>query len=477
MSQLSPRWVVMGILVCGVISTLAGNPALALTLPEDLLALPGDESSSEQAETTKKPAEKPSDAASPNPANDMAPPIATDGFQSLAELEKSLPSLLRKGQHTQESLRVLDKIGKMKIAAGDLEGATRTFQEALKGAEALWGKDHVALVSIHRTLGELTHASDLQAAEKHLQAIEAIGKKNFPAMMNLVKQSRHMQDKTQAKQNFRQALDFMEGYSGKRSKASIIIASSFSDYLGNHMENGEMKRILREYYPISQEVLGETDPLRAYLLEQYARACSATGDPETATTLYRQALEQAEKKSDPEHLRVVMHNFALLLEENRQLEEAEKLMLRSLEIVRKQGTGREEAIFKNVNNLGRITSKQNRHETAIGYYQEACTLAQNGTTQEYRLFAMESCTSLGQAHFVAGRLNEAESRIRHALALTEKALGGKDKPNYFITLRLLAEILKKSGNAKESSAVLAEANTLEERFKRQHSRLALTHKK
>ena len=215
-------------------------------------------------------------------------------------------------------------------------------------------------------------------------------------------------------------------------------------------EAGDYEDAIRSY-KLAMNLVDSTNgsPTLSFVYHNMANAYERTGVIDTAIYYSLKALRRYEIANDSQRIASVKLNIASQYRSIKEYELSEKVNMESLEMYRALGDVFFQAAIEN--NLALLNNDQEKYAEALPHAEESLKLWQS---IGQRLVVAYSYTNLGIAQKGLGRLNEAETSLKNALARQQER---GDKYEVIFLKMHLADVLNLKGNYAEAASLGLEA--------------------
>ncbi len=233
------------------------------------------------------------------------------------------------------------------------------------------------------------------------------------------------------------------------------IALGYNYYRGGQYEPAST--VYRQALQEAEALYGKKHDLVAESLGGLADSIFELDQPEEAERLYRRALAielalHGERHADTARTR---HGLGILLYYLRRYPEAERLYRRSLATYRSLYGENHPSVAQCLNDLAVLLYDMGNFEAAIQTYQAAVPIYRKVYGEEHPEFA-SGIYNLGRVLLITGKLDAAEGQLRQALAIDREKLSSGHE-DLILPLNSLAMLDIARGNLAEASVLLDEA--------------------
>lgn len=271
--------------------------------------------------------------------------------------------------------------------AGDFANAEAQAARALKIAAACVGVEHAMSATCANTLGFIYHAKG-----KYAEA-EALYRTTLATREKIL------------------GLEHLE------TAQSVNNLATTCDMLGKH---AEAERLYRRALKIRQKLEGADSLEVARLLSNLAALSFKTNRPAEAEALYKRTLAIRIKKLGRHPLVArTLSSLAVVLDGLGRIDEAQSVMLQTLEIKRSLQGERHPEVAVSLNGLGAIAAERGDYPVAERYLLEALSIRMEKSGPEHPDTA-RTLFNLGALHEGQGRCDESLRDFERAVAILEK---------------------------------------------------------
>jgi len=249
--------------------------------------------------------------------------------------------------------------------------------------------------------------------------------------------------------------NYLESIEYARSVGDSVLLSVAYNNLGMAYGDNEKYEQSRYYLEQSLELArdrnSQIDIYRAHL--NLANTLGNTGEYESALLNYDRAQEVISAIRPGQPSPIIMHNRGATLAKMERYDEAEDLLLRSLQLSNEQGIN--EGIYHNNFVLGKMYAEQDRYEEAIAYFKSAEAVAQS----LYNItLNMEVAEALHQVYADNGNYREAYEQLNSYSSLSD-SLNEIDRVQELANAENLLELERQN----EINTLLQEKQTSQEK--------------
>ena len=233
------------------------------------------------------------------------------------------------------------------------------------------------------------------------------------------------------------------------------IALGFNYYRDGQYEPAST--VYRQALQEAEALYGKKHDLVAESLGGLADSIFELDQPGEAERMYRRALAielelHGERHADTAR---TLHDLGILLYYQRRYPEAERLYRRSLATYRSLYGENHPSVAQGLNDLAVLLYDTGNFDAAIQTYKEAVPIYHKVFGGEHPEFA-SGIYNLGRVLLITGKLDEAEVQLRHALAIDRRKLSAGHE-DLILPLNSLAMLDIARGNLAEAGALLDEA--------------------
>jgi tetratricopeptide (TPR) repeat protein len=179
------------------------------------------------------------------------------------------------------------------------------------------------------------------------------------------------------------------------------------------------------------------------------------GDWLEAEALFRAGSEGLDPEREPEDWALAVHNIGVTLYAQERNAEAERELLRALEVRERSLPADHPHLARSFNALGAIYREQGDMERAVTLYRRALAHQERTLGPRHAHVAL-TLTNLGQAYRALGRWDEAEAALVRALEIQEATVG-RDHPDLAEPLTTLGFLFNLRGDSERAERTLLRA--------------------
>jgi tetratricopeptide (TPR) repeat protein len=252
-----------------------------------------------------------------------------------------------------------------------------------------------------------------------------------------------------------QAVADAEQGDGGEALIKARIALGFNHYMDGEYE--QASTVYRQALLDAEELHGGKHDLVAASLRGLADSIFEQDQPAEAERLYRRALAIELELHGERHANTArtLHDLGILLYYQGNYGEAEGLYRRSLAIYRSLYGDSHPTVAQSLNDLAVLLYDTGQFEAAIRTYQEAVPIYQKVYGEQHPEFA-SGIYNLGRALLITGKLAAAEGPLRRALAIDRQRLASGHE-DLILPLNSLAMLEIARGDFAEAEILLREA--------------------
>jgi len=367
----------------------------------------------------------------------------------LLALAIAVPLAAQQGNLDELNARVIELYRARKF----LE-AVPVAEEAIRVAEATFGKDHPKLATAVNNLAVLydSQGEYVKAEPLYKQALEirqkALGE-NDPAVATTLNDLATMYTDqgrfAEAEGMLQRALAIREKAYGPEHSS---VATSLNDLAVLYKSEGkyaDAEPLLRRALAIWEKTLGPDHPDLATSLNNLAVLYDTQGKYVEAEPLYKRALAIREKALGPEHPSVAntLNDLATMYVDQARYADAEPMLRRALAIREKALGADSGPVAISLNDLAMLYKSEGKYADAQPLLERALAIRRRILSPDSPELAT-SLNNLAAVYNAQGKFDEAEPLFLRALEIREKTLGPND-PRFATQLSNMAEMYRDRG--------------------------------
>ena len=385
----------------------------------------------------------------------------------LLALAIAVPLAAQQGNLDELNARVIELYRARKF----LE-AVPVAEEAIRVAEATFGKDHPKLATAINNLAILydSQGEYVKAEPLYKQALEirqkALGETDPAVATTLNDLATMYTDQgrfAEAEGMLQRALAIREKAYGPEHSA---VATSLNDLAVLYKAEGkyaDAEPLLRRALAIWEKTLGPDHPDLATSLNNLAVLYDTQGKYVDAEPLYKRALAIREKALGPEHPSVAntLNDLATMYVDQARYADAEPMLRRALAIREKALGAYSGPVAISLNDLGMLYRAQGKYAESEPLLERALAIRRKILSSDSPELAT-SLNNLAVVYNSQGKFDEAEPLFLRALEIREKTLGPND-PKFATQLSNLAEMYVDRGKYAEAEPLFLRVLNIRER--------------
>ncbi len=358
---------------------------------------------------------------------------------------------------------MLSIIGRAYLAIFAYERGVVALQEAAQLYDDAGPEYEAAAIDVKLPLSDaLANLNQHDEAERlMLIVIESAERRRD--MADLLDARRHLAELTMDAGRWDEAIDHMDlaHALAEESDAPPMTRGRVAMLRGAILRRLGRRDEARESYTLALELFEDSEaPVEASMvLNSLAVLARNEGRYDDAERFYRESIDTRlaiDPRPNPD-VAASLANLGRLLVAQDHLEDAEPILMQSIEMHREFFDDDHFAPALPILTLAELVSKQGRHAEAIGMIDESLIILRANLPPMHPITAT-ALLSRGEALTHAGRLEEAEASCREALSMAETM--GLDGRMYLGPMQMsLALAIGEQGRAEEAIALLRKAST------------------
>lgn len=397
------------------------------------------------------------------------PDEAVGHLQRAVAIAKSLPE-----EHGVELAVFLNSLGNAHFELRQHDEAEASYRQALVLQRARLGNVHEDVAETLDNLGMLlTWQEEFDEAEPLLREALAIQRQVLDArhphlattLSNLADVLAGRHDNAEAESLWRESLQIREAVLGEAHPHVAVVLVRLARVLMDRHEDADAEALLRRALAIRRRTPDEGwQPLAANLTD-LAALVARRGRTDEAESLYREALDIRRARLGKEHADTAecMNNLAGVLMDAGRIAEAGQLYRETLNILEKSLPAGDFRLAATRNNLANVLRRQERYAEAEPLHRQVLAALQAQFPDGNGYVARSMCNLAGTLS-AQGKHDEAESLCRAAVDLQRRLHAPRDHFDIADALGDLAKTQAGAGRLADAESSLRDALAILERI-------------
>ena len=354
-----------------------------------------------------------------------AEPLLRSAFVTLSEIE---------GPDSVSALRAERDLGALLQAQGEYDAAEQVLTRNETAFRRIHGAEHVETLESRRQLGNLRKAQGRYSeAEQILRTLLTISRRKFgDGSLQVVRLRNDLvrvlildSQYDEAETLITEVVEAETRISGSDSPRTLAARFDLATLLRRRSRLDQAETAFSRLLDDQQRILGNTHPRTVETMNRLAGTYMNLNKDELAEKLYLQIIEiQRESGRGDDHIDTLLYvgNLANLYEQNRRLDEAEPLLVDTVERRRRMLGEEHPFTLGALNNLGNVYMGQKKLEEAERVFRQALDTLLRTLGEEHE-DTLRTMSNLGLVLWNTERYDEAIAMLQRTIDAQRVVLG------------------------------------------------------